>query len=203
MQPELALRLDYEQRASYRLRVTADDGSEAGIILPRGSRLCRPGDVLVAEDGTKALVKAADEDLMQAQTSDPLLFSRACYHLGNRHLPLQIEANVLYFAPDKVIEDLCLKLGLELKKVKRPFEPESGAYSEHSHSHGDHDHHHGAAGHSHHHEHAGEHHHPHAHPLPSDDNRDLDWAAPEEGASEILKIVRKVDQYLEDSDNHD
>lgn len=190
--PKLTLRLDYGQRASYRLRTTSDDGSEVGIILPRASRLCRPHDVLVAEDGTQALIKAANEDLIEAQTSDPLLFARACYHLGNRHLPLQITADALYFAPDKVIEDLCLKLGLALKKVKRPFEPESGAYNEHSHSHGDHDHHH-EAGHAHHHEHGAPHPHDRLHLAPD---------PPKNGMPEILTIVRKNSSYHADSDNH-
>lgn len=184
--PALVLRLNYEQRASYRLRLTAEDGTEVGIILPRGSRLCHPYDVLTAEDGTQALIEAAAEELFEARCDDPLLFAKACYHLGNRHLPLQITQGALYFAPDKVIEDLCIKLKLALTKVKKPFEPESGAYSEHSHSCGPHDHEHGHGDH-HHHDHD---HHEHAPIQP------LSWTMPEEGPAEILQIVRKVDEYM-------
>ena len=122
------LTLTYDQRQKSRLRVTLDDGLEAGIILERGTVL-RHGDFLRSKRGEFVQILAAKEKVTVVMTEDVLLFSKACYHLGNRHVPLQIENNWLSFQRDHVLEELVLNLGLEIKHKTLPFQPECGAYS--------------------------------------------------------------------------
>jgi urease accessory protein len=138
--------LTYEQRVRSRLRVTLDDAREAGILLPRGETL-KDGDCLAAEDGTIVQVRAAPERLSVAVSNDPLRLARACYHLGNRHIPLQIEGARLAWQHDHVLDDLVRGLGLSVETLEATFEPEPGAYGgsagEHGHGHGHgHGHHH-------------------------------------------------------------
>lgn len=119
--------LTYDQRVRSRLRVRLDDGREAGILLPRGETL-RDGDCLASEDGMVVRVRAAAERLSVAIADDALLLARACYHLGNRHLPLQIGEGRLAYLHDHVLDDLVRGLGLTVTVVDAPFEPEPGAY---------------------------------------------------------------------------
>ena len=140
------LTLDYEARTKGRLRAATDGGAEAGLFLERG-RVLRHGDVLRAEDGTLVGVRSRAEAVVAARGADWPGFARACYHLGNRHVALQIGELVLRFKPDHVLEDLAQRLGLEISTEEAPFEPESGAYGGHS-GHHQHDHGHG---HDHHH----------------------------------------------------
>jgi urease accessory protein len=127
--------LPYEQRIKCRLRVTLDDGSDAGIMLERGSTL-RDGDCIASDDGIAVRVRAAAETVSCVRCADPLLLARACYHLGNRHVPLQIHSGLLRYQHDHVLDDMLRGLGLEVTVEQAPFEPEPGAYSGHGHRHG-------------------------------------------------------------------
>ena len=112
-----------------------DDGREAGIFLERGDAL-HEGDLLHGDDGLAVRVTAAAEQVSTVTCSDPLLLARACYHLGNRHVALQIEPGRLRYLHDHVLDDLVRGLGLEVTVEDAPFEPEPGAYGGHAHGHG-------------------------------------------------------------------
>ena len=106
-------------------------------MLERGSVL-RHGELLRAENGLIVEVRAADEEVAVISTADNFLLARACYHLGNRHVPLQIGEGWLRIQRDHELEDMVQSLGLLVKHELASFEPESGAYSGnsgHSHSH--------------------------------------------------------------------
>ncbi len=141
---EQVLTLPFELRQKSRLRATLNDGTEVGLMLPRG-QLLRGGDCLQAEDGTVVRVEAAPEQVSTVRHSDPLMIARACYHLGNRHVPLQIGDGWIRYQHDHVLDDMVRGLGLDVEFESAPFEPEGGAYG------GGHGHHHD---HSHDHEHA-------------------------------------------------
>lgn len=112
------------------------------------------GDHLKAENGEIIVVKAAKETVSTLYCEDPLLLARAAYHLGNRHVPLQIMQGVLRYQHDHVLDEMLHGLGLHVDVESAPFEPEQGAYGgghghshahdqEHSHDHGHgHEHHH-------------------------------------------------------------
>jgi urease accessory protein len=135
------LTLPYDSRQKSRFRAQLDDGREAAVMLPRGTVL-RQGDVLVAEDGTRVCVHARAERVSVATAMDALSALRAAYHLGNRHVPLQISEERLVYAHDHVLDAMVRQLGLNLTEQMLPFEPEAGAYG-HSHaSHGKSEHHH-------------------------------------------------------------
>jgi urease accessory protein len=161
-EPTLTIELGYEQRRRARLRMTLASGETIGLMLPRGSVL-REGDRLQSEDGTRtARIKALPEQVSRARTSDPHLLSRAAYHLGNRHVPLQILPDFVLYPHDHVLDGMCRELGLAVDAAELPFEPETGGYGGHGHSHHhrhehhDHDHDHddhGDHGHDHHHGH--------------------------------------------------
>ncbi len=124
------LSLPFHQREKSRLLVELDNGVQAGLVLPRGTVL-RPGDILLASSGELVGVCAQPEALSTACCEDDLLFSRACYHLGNRHVPLQIGIRWLRYETDHVLDDMLKRLGLVVTHEHLPFEPESGAYHKH------------------------------------------------------------------------
>ena len=128
--------LTLDQRLRSRVRVRLDDGREAGIFLERGDSL-KNGDCLVSEDGMLVLVEAAPEPVSTALTPDPLLLARACYHLGNRHVALQIQPGRLRYLQDHVLDAMVAGMGLEVIQEDAPFEPEPGAYAGSMHSHYD------------------------------------------------------------------
>jgi len=135
--PSVSLTLPFDKRQKSRLRVFLDDSQEVALMLERGSVL-RHGDLLRADNGLIVEVCAANEEVAVVSTEDSFLFARACYHLGNRHVPLQIGENCLRFQRDHVLEEMIHSLGLSVKHELSPFEPEGGAYgghSSHSHSH--------------------------------------------------------------------
>jgi urease accessory protein len=134
---EPSVTLTWEQRTRSRLRVELDDGRTAGILLPRGSSL-RDGDGLESEEGLRVRVRAAPETLSRVESTDALLLARVCYHLGNRHVALQIEPGRLSYLHDHVLDDLVRGLGLAVRVQSAPFEPEPGAYggSAQGHEHG-------------------------------------------------------------------
>jgi len=133
--PTGALTLTFDQRRISRLRAVLDDGREAALLLLRGTIL-RDGDHLRGEGGVIALVRAAAESLSIASTNDAHLLTRAAYHLGNRHVPLQIGADYVAYAHDHVLDDMVRGLGLTVTARMEPFEPEAGAFAhEHDHEH--------------------------------------------------------------------
>jgi len=148
------LTLPFELRCRSRLRARLDDGREAALFLPRGEVL-RGGDLLQAEDGTVVRVVAAPEAVSTARADDSSLLTRAAYHLGNRHVALQVDQEWLRYLQDHVLDDMVRALGLQVRIEQAPFEPEPGAYGGthphepghgherthgHSNSHGQHDH---------------------------------------------------------------
>ena len=141
-EPLVTLTLPLDRRIRSRQRVLLDNGAEASVFLERGQVL-RDGDLLGCADGsTVVLGRAAAEPVSEVPCEDPLLFARACYHLGNRHVPLQIGDSLLRYQRDHVLDDMLRGLGLEPVSVEAPFEPEPGAYGggrththQHAHSH--------------------------------------------------------------------
>ncbi len=134
---DATLSLTIDQRIKSRMRVRLDDGRDAGLLLPRGYIL-RDGDVLVSEDGLRVGIVAADEPVSTIYSSDSHLLARACYHLGNRHVPLQITPGWVRYQHDHVLDDMVAGLGLQVTSENAPFEPEAGAYGGHSHGHAHH-----------------------------------------------------------------
>jgi urease accessory protein len=136
--------LSYDARKRSRLRLTLASGREAGIFLERGEHL-QGGDRLITEDGSTVVeILAAPEKLIEAVADSPLLFARAAYHLGNRHVPVQIlpteGGGRLRFQADHVLADMIRGLGCAVAEIEAPFQPEAGAYG------GGHHHHDEAAG---------------------------------------------------------
>jgi len=129
--------LPFAERSKSRLRAILDNGEEAGLFLERGSVL-RHGDLLLADDGRVIEVQAAPETVSTVHTPDALMVARAAYHLGNRHVALQIGTGWLRYQHDHVLDDMLRGFGLEIVIEELPFEPEGGAYvaaSHHTHTH--------------------------------------------------------------------
>ncbi|MDX5333296.1 MAG: urease accessory protein UreE [Gammaproteobacteria bacterium] len=136
--PALTLTLPFDRRQKSRFRATLDDGSEVAVQLPRGTVL-RGGDVLRAVDGRLVGVCAAAEAVSTVAADDARLLARAAYHLGNRHMPLQVGDGWLRYQHDHVLDDMVAALGLVVRFEQAPFEPEAGAYAGgHGHHHGHH-----------------------------------------------------------------
>lgn len=140
--PATSLTLGKDQREKSRLKVVLDDGREGGLFFAKGTTF-QDGDFIISTDGlTLVEIKAANETVSTIKCDDPLLLAKACYHLGNRHIPLQINATELRYQHDHVLDEMVRGLGLEVVTEQAPFEPESGAYSgggHHGHSY-DHNH---------------------------------------------------------------
>jgi len=151
------LRLPFESRQKSRLLTRLASGEEVGLKLPRGEIL-RGGDLVTASDGRVIEIVAVPEKLLHVESGS---LAKAAYHLGNRHVPVQVGEGFLRIAEDHVLEEMLLKLGAKVSHVEAPFEPEAGAYSgahhqhdemghggkihdhhDHDHEHCDHDHHH-------------------------------------------------------------
>ncbi|MFO1352532.1 MAG: urease accessory protein UreE [Gammaproteobacteria bacterium] len=137
--PTATLTLAFDERAKSRQRARLDDGAEVGLQLPRGTVL-RAGDRLRASNGLIVRVVAAPEAVSTVSSADPLLLLRAAYHLGNRHVALQIGPGWLRYRHDHVLDDMARRLGLAVASTRAPFEPETGAYGGGHHHHHDHDH---------------------------------------------------------------
>ena len=154
--------LDWDVRQKSRFDATDSQGRALGVFLPRGA-VVRGGDVLVAEDGSLIAVQAAPQPVIVvthcAQHGSSFDLTRAAYHLGNRHVPLELKPDHLKLEPDHVLADLLRQMHLTVTSTEAPFEPENGAYAPggaaaHDHAHGhahesgqahDHDHDHGHA----------------------------------------------------------
>lgn len=126
------LSLPFEARQKARLKTLLEDGTEAGLFLPRGIIL-RGGDLLKAEDGTVVKIAAAKEAVSTASCLSQKQLAQACYHLGNRHVALQIGDGWVRFLRDHVLDEMVTGLGLQVSHEDAPFEPEAGAYSGHHH----------------------------------------------------------------------
>jgi urease accessory protein len=125
--------LPFELRQKSRLRTALSTGEEVGLNLERGYIL-RGGDQLLASDGRVIEIVAAPEMVSVVASSDPLQLARAAYHLGNRHVSVQIGPGWLRYLSDHVLDDMVRGLGLPVTTDTLPFEPEAGAYSGHAHS---------------------------------------------------------------------
>lgn len=127
--------LPFERRQKSRLRVLLESGVEAALILERGV-VMRGGDLLQANDGRIVQVVAADELVLHVSAENPRELARAAYHLGNRHVPLQVGDGWLRLEQDHVLKEMLLGLGMTVLEQSASFEPEAGAYG------GGHNHHH-------------------------------------------------------------
>ena len=121
------LTLPFELRKRSRLLVKLDNGEEAGLFLPRGTVL-RDGDRLAAGDGRVIRVVAAAEDIYRVQATERCTLTHAAYHLGNRHVPVQIGSDALTIERDPVLRDMLEQLGAAVFEMRAPFHPEPGAY---------------------------------------------------------------------------
>ena len=133
------LTLPFELRQKSRLKAALNDGTEVGLMLPRGLVL-RGGDCVRAEDGMIIRIVAAPENVSTARHTDLLQLARASYHLGNRHVALQVGDGWLRYQHDHVLDDMVRGLGLDVIQQSAAFEPEGGAYGDHTHTHSNHDH---------------------------------------------------------------
>lgn len=133
------LQLPFDMRQKGRFRTASKQGHDVGVFLPRGEVL-KNGDYLVTECGQTFKVVAKQEAVIEARTDDWQAFSRACYHMGNRHVPMQIGDCWLRFQPDHVLEEMLRLQGLECRALEAEFTPENGAYHGGAHHH-DHHHH--------------------------------------------------------------
>jgi urease accessory protein len=127
------LLLPFELRQKSRLRTRTTQGEDVGLILPRGEIL-RDGDFLAAEDGRCVKVTAKPERVLQVGCADALQLARVAYHLGNRHVPLQVGDGWLRIANDYVLRQMVEGLGAVVVALEAPFEPEPGAYGGHMHA---------------------------------------------------------------------
>ena len=149
--------LDWDVRQKSRFAATDSLGRDLAIFLPRGQAV-RGGDVLVAEDGSLIRVIAAPQKVLRitacAHHGSPFDLMRAAYHLGNRHVPIELQPDHLKIEPDHVLADMLRSMHMTVVEADLPFEPEGGAYGGHvtndGHSHHQHSH---GAGHSHDHDH--------------------------------------------------
>lgn len=147
--------LDFDHRHRRRLRMQGEGGLDFLLDLPEATAI-RDGDGLLLEDGRIVEVRASEEPLAEVKAKDAAHLIRLAWHLGNRHLPVQVEADRLLIREDHVIEDMLQSLGATVAHIEAPFDPEGGAYG-HGHHHGDdHDHgdDHGHGRHRHGHDHA-------------------------------------------------
>lgn len=127
IEPHITLTLPFELRQKSRLRTCLDDGQTVGIFLPHGTFL-RHGMLLRADTGLIVKIVAALETVSTASTDIPLLLARACYHLGNRHVPLQIDQGWVRYLHDPVLDTMVCNLGLQIIREQAPFDAEAGAY---------------------------------------------------------------------------
>jgi len=140
--------LDWDVRQKSRFDCTDSRGRHLGVFLPRGT-VVRGGDVLVAEDGSLVRVLAAPQPVLVitpcGEHGTAFDLTRAAYHLGNRHVAIELKPDHLKIEPDHVLADMLRAMHLIVKEAQAPFEPEGGAYGSHGHQHHDHPSHHGHA----------------------------------------------------------
>jgi urease accessory protein len=161
LQRASTLELDWDVRQKSRFLATDSLGRSIGVLLPRGTVL-RGGDVLVAEDGSFVRIVAAAQPVLRithcSQHGTAFDLIRAAYHLGNRHVPMELKPDHLVMEPDHVLADMLRAMHLLVHATEQAFEPENGAYASAGHTPHAHDH---AHGHSH--DHGHDHGHDHSH----------------------------------------
>lgn len=135
--PHAKVELPFELRQKSRLRAKLDNGEDVSVMLARGEIL-RGGDLLATAEGRVVLVVASVERLLHIECDRPHALARAAYHLGNRHVAVQIGEDFLRIAHDHVLERMLMGLGARVSAVEAAFEPEAGAYAGHSHGAGHH-----------------------------------------------------------------
>ncbi len=128
------LKLPFDLRQKSRLRTKLVNGEDAWLLLPRGDIL-RGGDKLLANDGRIVEVVSEIEDVLHVECANAMALARAAYHLGNRHVPVQVGDGFLRIAADHVLAEMLQGLGATLTAMRAPFEPEAGAYGNHGGSH--------------------------------------------------------------------
>ncbi len=134
------LELDWDVRQKSRFDATDSLGRQLGVFLPRGTAV-RGGDVLVAQDGSLVRVLAAPQPVLVitpcAEHGTAFDLTRAAYHLGNRHVPIELAPDHLKIEPDHVLADMLRAMHLTVQETHAAFEPENGAYTAHgtAHSH--------------------------------------------------------------------
>ncbi|MCC2674922.1 MAG: urease accessory protein UreE [Ramlibacter sp.] len=143
------IELDWDVRQKSRFDAVDSQGRALGVFLPRGT-VVRGGDVLVAEDGSMVRVIAAPQPVLVitpcSEHGSPFDLVRAAYHLGNRHVPIELKPDHLKIEPDHVLAAMLRSMHLIVQESDAAFEPEGGAYG----SHGGHSHGHDGHGHEHH-----------------------------------------------------
>ncbi len=154
--------LSFAQRQAQQGFLFGTGGTCVELDLAEPVRL-RTDDALVLEDGSLIEVVAEAEPLIETRATDLAALARLAWHLGDRHVPVQIFERRLRLRPDPAIEELLNNLGAKVVAIEAPFEPEGGAYAVPSGGHGHHDHHHHAHDHQHHHHHDHGHHQDHVH----------------------------------------
>src|SRR3989338_3521857 len=184
------IELDWDVRQKSRFAAADSAGRELGIFLPRGT-LVRGGDVLVAEDGSMVRVIAAPQPVLVithcTQHGTPFDLTRAAYHLGNRHVPIELQPDHLKIEPDHVLADMLRAMHLIVTEQNLPFEPEGGAYAA---GHGGGHHHHGGHDHGHDHGHDRDHDHDHDHDHSHDHSHAAaSTAAPGPGRTVSIPVV--------------
>lgn len=158
--------LDWDVRQKSRFETTDSTGRKLGVFLPRGT-VVRGGDVLVAEDGSLVRVLAAPQPVLVIthckEHGSPFDLMRAAYHLGNRHVAIELRPDHLKIEPDHVLADMLRSMHLNVREASEAFEPEGGAYGAHGgHGHHVHDHSHDD-GHDHNHDDGHDHNHDDGH----------------------------------------
>jgi urease accessory protein len=126
--------LTFDERCKSRLLLRLDNGEQAALIVERG-KVLRDGERVRIGDGREVEIIAAEESLLEAVGGDSLLIAKAAYHLGNRHVAVQLMPDRLRFLADHVLAEMVTGLGLKVTALVAPFEPEGGAYGHH-HAHG-------------------------------------------------------------------
>ncbi len=127
------LSLTAQERTRTRHRFETPDGQVLYLRLPRGTVL-QDGDLLQSEGGDVVMrIAAKPEPVLTVTSQKPVDLLRASYHLGNRHVPLEVSPNYLRLSPDPVLQAMLEQMGVQVQEEVVPFQPETGAYS-HSHS---------------------------------------------------------------------
>lgn len=168
-----SITLDRAGRYRRRIALVTDGGARFLLDLPEATYLAA-GDALALDDGRLIAVRAAEEDLLEIHAADATALARIAWHIGNRHTPAEITPQAIYIQPDHVLAEMVAGLGGHVHRIRRPFEPEGGAYGgkgplERGH------HHHGPGGHTHDHPHEHAHAHEHTGHAPAHASRARIW----------------------------